>query len=368
MIDRDQIAKSIATLRHFIDNSLGLSLEKHTFTGFELSESILDAAAYNTYLESVGNKADTIYAHTKEGMSQMITHSYLEAIRRISSRFDWKSKPIVLAFDYTEEDFYGEVQGLDIHGWKKGGAITGHFKFLTCSLISDDIPQKIPLISIPIQIGHNMSYAVIYCIKAIEPHVGKINLLLFDRGFYAKELMYDLQKLNLSYLILARKGKEENYIAEEFSRMEKNEKKILNHTYELNTNKTYYEFESKLVFLKSIFTKCLDKEIDWLFATNLEEIQLDTLIQTYRKRWRIETQFRVQDEATIKCKSKEMKIRYFLFVFEQLLQTLWVCFYKKEEISFKEFVIEMHKVNKDLVAHPRKTLGKARKTSAKTEL
>ncbi len=116
---------------------------------------------------------------------------------------------------------------------------------------------------------------------------------------------------------------------------------------------------SKLAFLKSIFSKRLNTEVDWVFATNLEEINLDEIIKTYRKRWRIETQFRVQDKAMIKCKSKEMKIRYFIFMFEQLLQTLWVCFHKKEEVSFKEFLIEMHKVNKDIVLHPRKSFKKA---------
>ena len=52
-----------------------------------------------------------------------------------------------------------------------------------------------------------------------------------------------------------------------------------------------------------------------------------------------------QDEARIKCKSTDMYIRYFLFLFEQMLQTIWICFYK-DEISFKEFLIEMNKVSK----------------------
>lgn len=363
MIDKQKLSRSITTIRTFINVGLGISLEKSAYTGFELSEPLLDAAAYNTYIETVGNKADTLYAHMKKCLSEMTTHSYLDLIRAISSSLDWKSKPALLAFDYTDEDFYGEVQGLDIHGWKKSEAVTGHFKFLTCSLISDEIQEKIPLVSIPIQLGHNMSYAVNYCIRLVKEHIGPIQLILFDRGFYAKELMYDLQKLNYPYLILVKKGREENYIHEELAKMEKEEKKIISHTYELNIDKTYHEFESKLAFLKSIFTKGLDKEVDWVFATNVDEIQLETIIQTYRKRWRIETQFRVQDEARIKCKSKEMKIRYFLFVFEQLLQTIWTCFYKKEEVSFKEFLIEIHKVNKDLVAHPKISYKKSLKTT-----
>ena len=59
----------------------------------------------------------------------------------------------------------------------------------------------------------------------------------------------------------------------------------------------------------------------------------------------METQFRVQDDAKIKCKSKDMKIRYFLFLFEQMLQVIWMCFYK-EETSFKEFIIAMAKMSR----------------------
>ena len=69
MMNRDHIARSISVIRHFIDDSFGLSLETHTFTGFELSEPLLDAAAYNTYVETVGNKTDTIYVHAKNGIN-----------------------------------------------------------------------------------------------------------------------------------------------------------------------------------------------------------------------------------------------------------------------------------------------------------
>ena len=69
------------------------------------------------------------------------------------------------------------------------------------------------------------------------------------------------------------------------------------------------------------------------------------MVATYKKRWRIETQFRVQDEARIKCKSKDMKIRFFFFLFEQMLQTIWICFFK-EEGSFKEFLIQLADTSK----------------------
>src|SRR3989338_6727514 len=159
-MNRERSVSLIHSLRYFINDSLGTQRRRNDITGFELSEPLLDSAAYNTYIETVGDKADTLYLRLKESLTEMTTYSYLEYIKRLSEKFGWKNKEFVLAFDYTDEEFYGNVQGLDIHGWKKEGAITGKFKFLTCSIVSDDIPQKIPLLSLPIQLGHYKSYVI----------------------------------------------------------------------------------------------------------------------------------------------------------------------------------------------------------------
>ena len=93
-------------------------------------------------------------------------------------------------------------------------------------------------------------------------------------------------------------------------------------------------------YTRQIYAKRLEMCLDWCFATNQQEIDLDGIIQTYRGRWNIETGFRVQDEATIKSKSKDVRIRFFLFAYEQMLQLIWSVFYK-EEGTFKGFLIEV---------------------------
>ena len=107
-MNREKLVASVRVLRHFIDEALGLQMNNYVLTGFELSEPLLDAAVYNTYLETVGNKADTLYLRIKEGLSEMTTYAYLESIKRLSEQFGWKEKNVMLAFDYTDEDFYGE--------------------------------------------------------------------------------------------------------------------------------------------------------------------------------------------------------------------------------------------------------------------
>ena len=341
-------------LRCFTDDSLGIHPSTHSINSFHLVPSILESAACNTYLETVSNKADTLYLRIKESLSEMTTYSYLDYMKRLSDKFDWKHKEFMLAFDYTDEEFYGDVQGLDIHGWKKSSAITGKFKFLTCSIISDDIPQKIPLLSLPIQLGHYKSYVISHMLTLLKPLLGEIKLLLFDRGFYDKDLMYELIQLKYPFLIFVPKQKDKQEI---LYPMEEGEKFTVFWDGEVNKDKTKYPFEFFLTFMKQIYCPRLDVSFDWVFATNTDAIALEDMIRTYRTRWRIETSFRVQDEAQIKCKSKEMKIRYFLFMFEQMLQTQWVCFYK-EEVSFKRFVIEMSKQAMELAKKPMENYGK----------
>src|SRR3989338_10436544 len=180
-MDENKISFSLGILKHFINDSLGLNYESNKVTGFELLDSLVSASAYNTYIETIGNKADTLYRRIKESPINMITHAYLNYIKRLSSKFKLNEKEVILAFDYTDEDFYGDVQGFDIHGWTGKDAITGHFKFITCSIISDDIPEKIPLVSIPIRIGHYKSSVILHCLRLIKDHIGKINLIIFDR-------------------------------------------------------------------------------------------------------------------------------------------------------------------------------------------
>jgi hypothetical protein len=354
LVNPDRLTSGNRYLKHFINNSIGVEDNSNSVSGFYLVPPLIESSAYNTYVETVCNKADTLYLRLREGLTEMTTYSYLDYIKRLSEKFGWKNKEFILAFDYTDEEFYGDVQGLDIHGWKKSSAITGKFKFLTCSIISDDITQKIPLLSLPIQIGHYKSYVISHMLTLLKPHIGKVKLLLFDRGFYDKDLMYELIQLKYPFLIFVPKGKDKKEI---LFPMEEGEQFTVLWDNDVKKDKTKYHFEYYLTFMKQIYSKRLNVSFDWVFATNIDTISLDEIIKTYRKRWRIETGFRVQDEARIKCKSKEMKIRYFFFMFEQMLQTQWVCFYK-EEVSFKRFLIEMHKQAMELAKKPKVDYGK----------
>jgi len=227
-----------------------------------------------------------------------------------------------------------------IYGAPGVHGVTGKFKFLSCSIINSDIPQRIPLLSIPVRLGHNMATTVSWCIGLIQPLVNSIDLTIFDRGFYSKDLMLTLAHSEYPYLIFVPKNPQ---VKSEIECMQVGEKKKILYEYTVNKEKTVFRGETTLAFLKQIFDKKSEKFYDWAFATNQSTINLDYIIPTYKKRWRIETGFRVQDEARISSKSIDPRIRFFFFAYEQILQLLWVVLYK-EEVSFKQFLLEIYEL------------------------
>lgn len=337
---QDRYFRTLKTLDIFVDRALGLTPMGPHLSGFHFNRELLKAAMANTYVETVGSRADSIHLAIKKAPAADVYWEYRKTVEILDVRSKLSEHDAVLAFDYTDEDFYGDAQGIWIHGWTGARAVTGKFKFLTCAVVSSDIPQKVPLISIPVHIGHNMAKSVCWCLAVVRPLVRSIRLTLYDRGFYSKELMLTLASSNHPYLIFVPKNSK---VKAELAEMAENERKTINYPFKLYKDMTTLRGETTLALLKQVFDPRSEKTFDWSFATNQSSIDLDHIVPTYKGRWRIETGFRVQDEARIKSKSKDARIRFFFFVYQQVLQLLWVMLYK-EEVSFKRFLIDMYEV------------------------
>jgi len=96
---------NLGTLKHFINNSLSLSYEKHSVTGYELVTSLIEASAYNTYVETTGNKSDTLYLRIKECFPSMTCDAYLNYIKRVSKKFELQIKMLYWLSIIPTKDF-----------------------------------------------------------------------------------------------------------------------------------------------------------------------------------------------------------------------------------------------------------------------
>ena len=220
-------------------------------------------------------------------------------------------------------------------GYTGEHGIRGKFSYLTASLVSSDL--RLPIMSIPSPMGNDMPSEIAGILDSLMQLFGRIDLLLFDRGFYSKDLILMLNSRKMNYLIFVPKNPQ---VKQELSRMHTTEKKIKLHDFTIYRDGRKVHDSFYLAFLKQIFNHRTEEYYDWCFATSIPDIDLDHIIARYRFRWRIETMFRVQDECRIKTKSKDIRVRYLLFAYEQLVESIWYLFYR-EEVSFKRFLIEL---------------------------
>ena len=152
-----RLLTSLSALERFTNDALGLKHDPGYLNGFHFNREFLKAAVASTYLETVGDRADSIHLaierypvnDTVKGIRDSL-FSRISALSRrsISDNID----PIMIAFDYTHEDFYGDRDSLWIHG------VTGRFSYLTASTVNNDL--RLPIVSIPSPMGNDMPFEI----------------------------------------------------------------------------------------------------------------------------------------------------------------------------------------------------------------
>jgi hypothetical protein len=77
---------------------------------------------------SIGNKADSIHLGIKSVPISSIYWTHLRTVELLGERAKLKEQQVMLTFDYTEGEFYGEVETFWIHNWT-GERATGNQNF-----------------------------------------------------------------------------------------------------------------------------------------------------------------------------------------------------------------------------------------------
>jgi putative transposase len=254
-----------------------------------------------------------------------------------------RNRKFIISFDETEEPFYGKLNkgenNLYIHDltYDTKGAKYG-YKYLTAAITGSNGIRYILDGKIMFR-GMNAEDEVYNTVKWIKEFI-LIEVVLFDRGF-GWGVIYKLQQLNLKYIVFWKK--QGTWYKRYFKEMKDGEFCETTKKYKYNRDKTNFKVESKFVLIKQ--HEYEGKKYDWIFATNLNKKTAGKYVIRYKKRWGIETIFRVTDEIRIYTTSTNPLIRYFLFTFTCFVYNIWKLFqyFIGEEFTLANFKINLHK-------------------------
>lgn len=298
----------------------------------EIVSSIIEAARTISYVETVGDKADTLHRHVKENTEPDLKRAFEFNTRKSVGKMSLGR--CVLAIDPTAELYYGKNGMLNVRQKKFENGTDEAYTYAVLSVVS---PRPLPLMALPYRQGDDLTALAKELLEYAMSLPIKIECVLFDRGFYIGDLIDYLSTEKIRYLIFAPQNKPmKRYISQTTNIAS------FNHEIKYNKRKSWWKVQTKVVVIKD------NKNYYWCFATNLRQSLY--LISKYKQRWQIETDFRVHDEARIKTKSNEPIVRYFYFLTSLVLMANWevnrlsyptICFKKYLKQVQEEFEKEV---------------------------
>lgn len=314
---------------NFVDKTLSLSRLGDNYLN-KLTSGLLEAGRTISYLETYNpSQADLFHKEIRFSDRNFFMKNFEKAVRKILPKLNLKR--VKVAFDTTEDLTWSK------NSHKTRASVYQHelqcWNFLNLSIVE---PYFIPLMSIPYTMLDNLDNLVINLVGYLESLPLKVDLILFDRGFYHAHLIDFLNSKNLSYLMLVPRNSAIKKYIEQTEFFGHYDHKI-----------TYKKDKSTWETHATIMVKQAKKDTYFCYATNCKPCLWLTL--EYKKRWNIETGFRIHDEARIKSKSTVLLIRFFYHLLGMLLVLIWRLELTVRDVVFKRFLRDVERVYSSLI-------------------
>lgn len=307
----------------FIDKCFSLSrLGKCWYD--RLIAGIIEAGRTISYVETTTpTQADTLHLAIKGGDFQLFAHEFEQVVRFSLPKLHVNRVKVV--FDTTEEVTWCKsgFRNLRPSVYDKPEE---SWQFLNMSIVQ---PCFIPLMSVPYRRIDDLDTLVIGLLGYLSTLPLIVELIIFDKGFYHAHLIDYLNAAQWPYLIsVSEREAQRKYIQQ--TRDAKQSLGVFHHEFDYKKDMSSWNPTTK------IMVRIVDETTAWCYATNLQPSL--ALCGMYPQRWGIETGFRVHDEARIKSKSLNIRIRFFYHLLSMLLVLLWRLQSTQKPMVFKRYL------------------------------
>jgi len=229
-----------------------------------------------------------------------------EAIPLRGKRFD-----VVVDFHDWQCHCKGGEGVIDIP--RKKGASKG-YRFATINIVKPGF--RFTLLALPVRKHSEMIGAVEKLLKFAMRWI-KINRVYCDRWFYKREIVRIFKRLKVKFIIRALESTKIKKIIRTIGSLPV----VMDH--ELTGHCPPYGREKVKLFI----VKSEDEESGMMYFitnSNVNEKNADRFAKLYRRRWGIETSYRVKGDFKPKTTSRRYAIRLFYFMFSVCLYNCWV--------------------------------------------
>jgi Transposase DDE domain len=256
--------------------------------------------------------ADTIFNYIKPNSVEDVLSSFRKINGEIFRMMDLKSKVHDMAVDFHDIAYYGCTDTLCIRGIKPKNGTSWGYSFCTLDIIGN---SKLTLDVIDIN-GLSKDYSILMesLFERIENMGVKVGTVYMDREFFNRKVISKMYEHKLDFVIAAKSNKKIKGILEK-------------HRKEYGDTSTVFEYNFQGEEPTFNIIAMWDQEKGYsLFATNKKMSSIDIFVkqipEEYRKRWNIETGYRVKEDFKIRTCSKSPVVRTLFFAVQCIMYNI----------------------------------------------
>jgi hypothetical protein len=263
--------------------------------------------------------ADTIFNYIYENKIEDI----LAFFRTINSEFlaltGIPDEPVDVAIDFHDKGYYGDKNDQGVRGIKPKNGTSWGYSYLTIDMLSE---QKLTLDIVNIT-GLNKDYAILIegIVKRVRAIGIKIGTMFLDREFFNLATIRALFDLEIEFIMAAKNNKRIKRMLEVHKRKNGVTPVIFKYQFKDTSSPEFY-----LVAIPNPDYDPADaknKNEFRLFATSINFGSVDEFVKRlpkeYKRRWNIETGYRVKNEFKIRTCSKEGVARVLFFAIQCIM-------------------------------------------------
>jgi putative transposase len=136
-----------------------------------------------------------------------LNHEYLEdeassILLDIPDSVLKSGKSYRFAIDYTDDPYYGEIEGENadfVRRTKVKRSTTKVYTYVTLYIIQNG--KRFTLAVFPVRNKESKTFSIQQCLDVISAHSNEIKVLCLDRAFYSIDVMNFIEERNISYII-----------------------------------------------------------------------------------------------------------------------------------------------------------------------
>jgi len=216
---------------------------------------------------------------------------------------------VTLAIDFHDDRYYGKKDDDGVVGTKPERGTCYAFRIATIDIVMHGL--RFTIAELPFKKGMKNADIVEHLIRKVEKYV-EIKEVLLDGGFYEADVIERLKKLKVEYIIRADKSKKLN---KRLKRANKERGYRTPWTVNKRAETTLVAFYAK---------KKNGKKKEWHAWVTNSYASPKKICKLYKRRWGIETGYRVKGNFQANTCSKNFTVRVMYSLLAICLYNLWV--------------------------------------------